>query len=101
MIDSPLTCIVEIPKRSRNKYEYDPELGEIKLDRFGSASVEYPTHYGYIPDTLAPDGDPPDVLICVCEPPLPGWHQLEDTDQLPAQHPRRDRVRSTGSDRKP
>lgn len=64
--------MVEIPKGSRNKYEYDPALGAIKLDRFVSASVVYPTDYGYIPDTLAPDGDPLDVLICVSEPTFPG-----------------------------
>jgi len=67
-----LTCVVEIPKGSRNKYEYDPKLGAIKLDRFISASVVYPTDYGYVPDTLAPDGDPLDVLVCVSEPTFPG-----------------------------
>jgi inorganic pyrophosphatase len=67
-----LVCVVEIPKGSRNKYEYDPELGAIKLDRFVSASVVYPTDYGYIPETLAPDGDPLDVLVCVSEPTFPG-----------------------------
>jgi inorganic pyrophosphatase len=67
-----LTCIVEIPKGSRNKYEYDPELGAIKLDRFISASVVYPTDYGFVPETLAPDGDPLDVLVCVSEPTFPG-----------------------------
>lgn len=67
-----LICIVEIPKGSRNKYEYDAELGAIKLDRFVSASVVYPTDYGYLPDTLAPDGDPLDVLVCVSEPTFPG-----------------------------
>ena len=67
-----LTCVVEIPKGSRNKYEYDPELGGIKLDRFISASVVYPTDYGYVPETLAPDGDPLDVLVCVSEPTFPG-----------------------------
>jgi inorganic pyrophosphatase len=70
--DAPLACIIEIPKGSRNKYEYDPELGAIKLDRFVSASVVYPTDYGYIPETLAPDGDPLDVLVCVSEPTFPG-----------------------------
>jgi inorganic pyrophosphatase len=68
----PLNCVVEIPKGSRNKYEYDPELGGIKLDRFVSASVVYPTDYGYLPETLAPDDDPLDVLICVSEPTFPG-----------------------------
>jgi inorganic pyrophosphatase len=67
-----LDCVVEIPKGSRNKYEYDPALGAIKLDRFISASVVYPTDYGYVPETLAPDGDPLDVLVCVSEPTFPG-----------------------------
>jgi inorganic pyrophosphatase len=64
--------VIEIPKGSRNKYEYDPELGAIKLDRFVSASVVYPTDYGFVPDTLASDGDPLDVLVCVSEPTFPG-----------------------------
>jgi inorganic pyrophosphatase len=72
MSEDPLICIIEIPKGSRNKYEYDPDLGGIKLDRFVSASVVYPTDYGYVPDTLAPDGDPLDVLVCVSEPTFPG-----------------------------
>jgi inorganic pyrophosphatase len=72
MSEDPLICIVEIPKGSRNKYEYDPDLGGIKLDRFVSASVVYPTDYGYVPQTLAPDGDPLDVLVCVSEPTFPG-----------------------------
>jgi inorganic pyrophosphatase len=67
-----LMCVVEIPKGSRNKYEWDPELGGIKLDRFVSASVVYPTDYGYVPETLAPDGDPLDALVCVSEPTFPG-----------------------------
>jgi inorganic pyrophosphatase len=70
--EATLTCVIEIPKGSRNKYEYDPELGRIKLDRFLSASVVYPTDYGYVVDTLAPDGDPLDVLVCVSEPTFPG-----------------------------
>ena len=65
-------CVVEIPKGSRNKYEYDHELGAIKLDRFVSASVVYPTDYGFIPETLSLDGDPLDVMICVSEPTFPG-----------------------------
>jgi inorganic pyrophosphatase len=65
-------CIVEIPKGSRNKYEYDPESGGIKLDRFLSSSVVYPTDYGYLPETLSEDGDELDALICVSEPTFPG-----------------------------
>jgi len=67
-----INCVVEIPKGSRNKYEYDPGLGGVKLDRFVSASVVYPTDYGFIPETVALDGDPLDVLVCVSEPTFPG-----------------------------
>lgn len=67
-----IKCIVEIPKGSRNKYEYDREMGGIKLDRFLSSSVVYPTDYGFLPDTLALDGDELDALICVSEPTFPG-----------------------------
>ena len=74
MGQAPLTCVIEIPKGSRNKYEYDPRLGGIKLDRFLSASVVYPTDYGFVPETLTPDGDPLDVLVCVSEPTFPGCH---------------------------
>jgi inorganic pyrophosphatase len=72
MDETPLTCVIEIPKGSRNKYEYDVELGAIRLDRFVSASVVYPTDYGFVPRTLAPDGDPLDVLVCVSEATFPG-----------------------------
>jgi inorganic pyrophosphatase len=67
-----LLCFVEIPKGSRNKYEWDPELKAIKLDRFLFSSVVYPTDYGFIPRTLGADGDPLDALICVSEPTFPG-----------------------------
>jgi len=70
--DATCTAVVEIPKGGRNKYEYDPELGAIRLDRFVSASVVYPTDYGFVVETLAPDGDPLDALICVSEPTFPG-----------------------------
>jgi inorganic pyrophosphatase len=72
MVEEPLICMVEIPMGSRNKYEYDPQLKAIKLDRFVSASVVYPTDYGFIPETLALDGDELDVLVCVSEPTFPG-----------------------------
>ena len=67
-----LHVLVEIPKGSRNKYEFDPRLGAIRLDRFLFSSVVYPTDYGFIPDTLAGDGDPLDAVICVSEPTFPG-----------------------------
>ena len=67
MTDNEILVRVEIPKGSRNKYEYDTELDAIKLDRFLFSSVVYPTDYGYIPDTLGADGDPLDAMVCVSE----------------------------------
>jgi len=69
-----LLVMVEIPRGSRNKYEYDHDLRAIKLDRFLFSSVVYPTDYGLIPETLGEDGDPLDALICVSEPTFPGCH---------------------------
>jgi len=70
--ETPLKCLVEIPKGSRNKYEYDHDDDVIKLDRFLFSSMVYPTDYGFIPDTLALDGDPLDAMVCVSEPTFPG-----------------------------
>lgn len=67
-----VVCRVEIPKGSRNKYEWDQELRAIKLDRFLFSSVVYPTDYGFVPDTLAEDWEPLDAIICVSEPTFPG-----------------------------
>jgi inorganic pyrophosphatase len=72
MKDRPLECVIEIPKGSRNKYEWDPDLGAIKLDRLLFSSVVYPTDYGYFPDTCASDGDPLDAMVCVSEATFPG-----------------------------
>jgi inorganic pyrophosphatase len=70
--EKPLLCYVEIPKGSRNKYEFDEELGAIVLDRFLFSSMVYPTDYGFIPETLAEDGDALDAMVCVSEPTFPG-----------------------------
>jgi len=67
-----VTIIVEIPKGSRNKYEYDKERGIIKFDRTLFSAVHYPCDYGFITDTLARDGDPLDALVLVWEPTFPG-----------------------------
>ena len=64
--------IVEIPKGSRNKYEYSKEIGTIKLDRVLFSSLHYPGDYGLIPRTLYDDGDPLDVLVMINEPTFPG-----------------------------
>ncbi len=68
----PLLAFVEIPKGSRNKYEYDPAIGHVVLDRTLWTSVVYPADYGYLMHTLAPDGDPLDALVLVAEPTFPG-----------------------------
>ena len=65
-------AFIEIPRGSRNKYEYDEDTGYIRLDRVLHTSVHFPTDYGIIPDTLAPDGDNLDILVIVHEPTFPG-----------------------------
>jgi inorganic pyrophosphatase len=67
-----VTVMIEIPKGSRNKYEYDKNRGVIKFDRMLFSAVHYPTDYGFIPGTLAQDGDPLDALVLVWEPTFPG-----------------------------
>ena len=64
--------IVEIPKGSRNKYEYDPAVDRIRLDRMLFTATGYPGDYGFVPDTLAEDGDPIDVVVLLDEPTFPG-----------------------------
>ncbi len=64
--------VVEIPKRSRNKYEYDERGGFIKLNRVLYSSLHYPGDYGFIPRTLHDDGDPLDVLVMTNEPTFSG-----------------------------
>ncbi len=72
MTEYDLHALIEIPKGSRNKYEWDEDLQAIKLDRFLFSSLVYPTDYGMIPKTVAEDGDPLDVMVCVSEPTFPG-----------------------------
>jgi len=64
--------VVEIHKRSRNKFEYDEHGGFVKLDRVLFSSLHYPGDYGFIPQTLHTDGDPMDVLVMTNEPTFPG-----------------------------
>lgn len=69
-------AIIEIPKSSSNKYELDKQTGMLRLDRVLSSAVYYPANYGFVPQTLAEDNDPLDVLVfcaekvpplCICE----------------------------------
>jgi inorganic pyrophosphatase len=67
-----VTAVIEIPSGSRNKYELDKVTGLLKLDRVLYSAVQYPGDYGFIPGTLAEDGDPLDVLVLINEPTFPG-----------------------------
>jgi inorganic pyrophosphatase len=64
--------MIEIPKGSRNKYEYDAERRVLKFDRMLFSSMHYPSDYGFFPDTLSEDGDALDALVLVWEPTFPG-----------------------------
>ena len=64
--------MIEVPKGSRNKYEYDKVNKCIRYDRMLHSPVHYPTDYGFFLDTLAQDGDPLDALVLVWEPTFPG-----------------------------
>jgi inorganic pyrophosphatase len=63
--------VIEIPKGSKLKYEIDKETGLLMLDRVLYSSVHYPTNYGFIPRTLAGDGDALDILVLMQEPVQP------------------------------
>jgi inorganic pyrophosphatase len=67
-----IDVVVEIPRGSRNKYEMDKQRGVIRLDRRLFSATFYPTDYGYIPETLAEDGDPLDALVLLDDPTFPG-----------------------------
>ena len=72
MSERDAIVFVEIPMGSRNKYEWDPELNGIVLDRRLFTSMSYPADYGFVEGTLADDGDPLDALVLVGEPTFPG-----------------------------
>lgn len=71
-VPSVINVIVEIPKGSQNKYEYDKKHGVIKLDRVLFSPFFYPGEYGIIPQTFAEDGDPMDAIVLVTNPTYPG-----------------------------
>jgi inorganic pyrophosphatase len=75
--DAPesVRMVVEIPKNSSNKFEYDPELNIFRLDRTLYSSVHYPGDYGFVPGTIAEDGDPMDILVIADEPTFTGCLQ--------------------------
>ena len=65
-------AIIEIPFRSRNKYEVDHDTKRIKLDRVLYSAMGYPAEYGFLENSLALDGDPLDILVIGTEPTYPG-----------------------------
>jgi inorganic pyrophosphatase len=67
-----VTAVIEIPRDSTNKYEYDKKRRVFKLDRNLYSPVHYPADYGFIPQTLAEDGDPLDILVLGEHPTFPG-----------------------------
>ena len=67
-----LNVIIEIPAGSKNKYEFDKDLQAFALDRVLYSSVQYPYDYGFVPNTLADDGDPLDGMVIIDEPTFPG-----------------------------
>ena len=67
-----INVLVEIVGGSKNKYEFDKDLNAFALDRVLYSSVKYPYDYGFIPNTLADDGDPLDGMVIMDEPTFPG-----------------------------
>lgn len=72
MKNDVVDAIIEIPFRSRNKFEVDHKTGRLRLDRVLYSAMGYPAEYGFIEDTLALDGDPLDILTIGTEPTYPG-----------------------------
>lgn len=72
-VPDAFNVIIEIPMNADPvKYEVDKDTGAIFVDRFMSTSMHYPTNYGYVPKTIAGDGDPVDVLVITPVPLIPG-----------------------------
>ena len=69
-----IEVVVEIPRGSRNKYEFDEEAGVFRLNRVLSSAVFYNFDYGYIEGTRADDGDHTDALLVIDEPSFTGCH---------------------------
>lgn len=67
-----INVLIEITAGSKNKYEYDKDLQAFALDRVLYSSVQYPYDYGFVPNTLADDGDPLDGMVLIDQPTFPG-----------------------------
>lgn len=71
-MNNVVEAIIEIPLKTKNKFEIDKKTKRIKLDRVLYSAMSYPAEYGYIENTLAKDGDPLDILVISSEPTFPG-----------------------------
>lgn len=69
-----IEAVIEVPKGSRNKYEMDHDTHVVWLDRALFTATAYPADYGFVPETLAEDGDPLDILVLLDSPTFPGCH---------------------------
>ena len=67
-----INVLIEIPAGSKNKYEFDKDMNAFALDRVLFSSVHYPLDYGFVPNTLADDGDPLDGMVIMDQPTFPG-----------------------------
>ena len=67
-----INVLIEITGGSKNKYEFDKDINAFALDRVLFSSVQYPYDYGFVPNTLADDGDPLDGMVLMDEPTFPG-----------------------------
>jgi inorganic pyrophosphatase len=72
LVSTEIEVVVEIPRGSRNKYEFDHEAHVFRLDRRLFTAMTYPADYGFIPETLSEDGDPLDALVLLDDPTFPG-----------------------------
>src|ERR1700747_3786337 len=70
--DDLLQVIIETPAGTRNKFAYDPDQGIFALKKVLPAGTGFPYDFGFLPQTIAPDGDPLDVLLLMDEPAFPG-----------------------------
>lgn len=107
-----VTAVIEVPKGSRNKYEYDKKMEAFMLDRVLYSPVHYPTEYGFIPKSTYDDGDPMDILVIMEQPTFPGciiearpigiMGMIDSGDKdfkvlaVPAEDPRFDDVKDIG-----
>ncbi len=70
--DDSIQVVIETPKGCRNKYTFDPKLRSFKLSRVLPEGMAFPYDFGFVPSTMAEDGDPVDILLLMDTPAFPG-----------------------------